>query len=143
MFDKARSFERISDDRDLARILTEVCRQTYIEMSNGRNHCHGRNKDILAVKIDFVKRFCMKLLDCQLHSKVDMIERLSQDGGGHWSDPSYRQAYFEELAPHLERIAGTRVRGSNFTKSPSVLRNHRVRPTTEELMHAPLELTEG
>jgi hypothetical protein len=142
IFDKARSFERISDDRDWAGILTEAYRQTYIEMSNGRNHRYGRNKGSHAVKKNLAKIAIRNYLDCQLHGKVDMIERSSRDGG-HWSDPSYRQAYFQELNPYLEIIAETLARDPSFTKPPTFPRYHRVRQTTEELMHTPLELMEG
>lgn len=134
----------VSDDRDLAGILKKSYLQTYIEMTNGRNHRNGRNDvgNALPSEKNFVKKILEKFLDCQLHGKVDMIERIRQNGG-HWSDSSYRQAYCQEIDRHLERIAETLVRDPNFNKPPSVPRYHRVRQTTEELMHAPLELIEG
>lgn len=89
-----------------------------------------------------MKNLCEKFLDYRFHGKVDMIERSSQNGG-HWSDSSYRQAYFQELDPCLEIIAETLVRDPKFTKPPSLPHYHRERQTTEELMHAPLELIEG
>ena len=70
-----------------------------------------------------------------------MIERISQNGG-HWSDSSYRQAYSQSLDSYLEAIAEALVRDPSFTKSPSLPPYHRVRQTTEELMHIPLELME-
>jgi hypothetical protein len=143
IFDKAKSFERITDDRDLASVLTKTFRQTYIEITEGRKQSDGRNRIgfELPSQKDFVKNLCENFLDNRLHSRVDMIERSSQDGG-HWSNPSYRQAYFQELDPSLEIIAETFVRDPNFIKPPSFHHYHRVRQTTEELMHAPLELME-
>jgi len=142
IFDKARCFERNSDDRDLAGIITKAYLETYIKMSDGRNNDNNRKKDGLTVKKNFVKSACKKFLDRQLHSKVDMIERCHPNGR-HWSDPSYKQGYFQELDSYLEIIAETLVRDPSFTKPPSFPRHHRVRQTTEELMDAPLELMEG
>lgn len=139
VFDKARSFERATDDRDLAGVLTKTFLQIYITIMDSQNHGDGKIRFEPLSKKEFVKKLCAKFLDYRLHSKIDMIERSSQERG-YWSDPNYRQAYIQELDPYLEMIADTLVRDPGFAKPPTFPRYHRVRRTTEELMHTPIEL---
>ncbi|MCL4708324.1 hypothetical protein KJ068_24455 [bacterium] len=139
VFDKAKSFERATDDRDLAGVLTKTFLQIYITIMDSQNHGDGKIRFDLLSKKEFVKKLCTKFLDYRLHSKIDMIERSGQERG-YWSGPEYNQAYFQELNPYLEIIAETLVRDPGFAKPPTFHRYHRVRRTTEELMHIPIEL---
>lgn len=51
VFDKAKSFERTIDDRDLAGILTKTFLQTYIKITDDQNQGGGRSFDIPSKKI--------------------------------------------------------------------------------------------
>jgi len=127
VFEQIRILERSAERRNLSGIFGKLCREMIVDSF------YGQKTNFTL----FLEKACVKIIDFELHSKIDVLH----ESKSNWQRADFRNSYKEVLQNrYIKLIVNVLTEDTNFKKPLRFPKVKSIKLPTKELLNMPIVL---